>query len=165
MDKTKNPFADDAGNPTDPDRFYIWNMLVYRDITAFMQSDWDSVADDFLRDEFFGLHGHNQPNPDLWTLEFPDLDSYRTEWLRQTEEVKNTQFAEDVQTAIFNATTLNNIEINADRAIARKKFDGTIAKADGTSDVLFWQTLYYCRKIGNQWKLTGFTGYIPYNMQ
>lgn len=157
MDKTINPFH----TTTDPDRHAIWDMLVHRDIHAFVAQDWDMVADDFIADAFFGVHAHNAPNPDNWKISFPTLNDYKTEWLRQASETASTQFAEDLTTGIFNATTLTDIEITGDCAIAHKKFDGTLAKADGTTDVLLWQTLYYCRRVNGKWKLTGFTGYMP----
>jgi hypothetical protein len=30
--------------------------------------------------------------------------------------------------------------------------------------VLNWQTLYFCRRAGGRWKLTGFAGYLPFPM-
>ena len=42
-----------------------------------------------------------------------------------------------------------------------KKFNGTIKKRRGKSDVLKWQTLYFCQLIKNKWKITGFVGYLP----
>ena len=35
------------------------------------------------------------------------------------------------------------------------------SKADGSFDVMKWQTLYYCRLHQGRWKITGFTGYMP----
>jgi hypothetical protein len=153
-----NPF------PNDPDRSAIWEMLVARDIAAFVAADWSMVAADFIEDAFFSLDGGKSDNPDGWTISFPTLAAYRDEWLRQARESQATKYAEDRSIGIHRATTLDHIEINGDVAVAHKKFDGTIAKADGTQDVLNWQTLYYCRRVGGRWKLTGFTGYLPYPM-
>ena len=47
MDHARNPFP-----PGDPDRHAIWNMLVARDIDAFVAADWSMVAGDFVRDGF-----------------------------------------------------------------------------------------------------------------
>lgn len=92
---------------------------------------------------------------------FPSLAAYRDEWLRQARDFAEQAFAEDARTAIFTTTTLEDIEINGDRALARKKFDGGIKKADGSFDVLKWQTVYYCRLHEDRWKICGFTGYLP----
>jgi len=42
-DPFKNPFAE-----TDTARHSIWEMLVTRDIDAFLAADWSQVADDFV---------------------------------------------------------------------------------------------------------------------
>jgi hypothetical protein len=41
-----NPF------PEKTDRWAIWDMLVDRDIRAFVAVDWDMVADDFIEENF-----------------------------------------------------------------------------------------------------------------
>ncbi|MEQ1769493.1 MAG: hypothetical protein ABL879_06595 [Devosia sp.] len=153
-----NPF------PNDPDRGAIWTMLVERDIAAFVAADWNMVENDFIESAFLGIDGGGSDNPDSWRVGFPTLAAYRDEWLRQARESQATKYAEDRATGIHRATTLQHIEISGDIALAHKKFDGTIAKADGTKDILNWQTLYFCRRVGGVWKLTGFAGYLPFPM-
>jgi hypothetical protein len=51
-----------------------------------------------------------------------------------------------------------------DRAVARKKFDGAIARADGGVERLNWQTLYFCRRARGRWRIAGFVGYLPHPM-
>ena len=65
MNKMTNPFTDSQGNVTDTDRHSIWEMLVNRDIHAFVAQDWSMVADDFVEPEFYGIHAHNSNNPDV----------------------------------------------------------------------------------------------------
>jgi hypothetical protein len=151
----QNPF------PTDPDRAAIWEMLVARDIAAFVNADWSMVEGDFIREAFLGINGNAADNPDGWTIGFPTLDVYAAEWLRQAAESAGVTYAEDRRAAIFRATTLRHIEISGDIATAHKKFDGAIARADGGKDVLDWQSLYFCRRLAGIWKLTGFVGYLP----
>jgi ketosteroid isomerase-like protein len=158
MARFPNPF------PNDPDRSAIWTMLVERDIAAFVAGDWGMVADDFVAEQFLGIDGCGSDNPDSWRVGFPTLAAYREEWLRQAAESAKVTYAEDREAAIHRATTLRDIEIAGDIALAHKKFDGTIARADGGKDVLNWQTLYYCRRDNGRWKLTGFTGYLPFPM-
>lgn len=158
--------ASDATNPfpTDADRGAIWTMLVERDIDAFVAADWSMVEDDFVAEGFLGVDAAKAGDPDGWRISFPTLGAYRDEWLRQARDSAAVAYAEDVRAAIHRATTLRQIDIEGDIALAHKKFDGSIAKADGTRDVLHWQTLYFCRRTPAGWKLTGFLGYMPFAM-
>lgn len=156
MKAAANPFAGDK------DREQIWEMLVQRDIEAFVSQDWSLVADDFDETRFLGIHAHNDRDPDKWDAGFPTLANYRDEWLRQAAESAAVEYAEPLADGIFRATNLRVIDITGDVAVARKKFDGTIARKDGTVDRLNWQTLYFCRRDGARWKITGFVGYMAY---
>ena len=155
-DPFKNPFPE-----TDIARHSIWEMLVTRDIDAFLAADWSRVADDFVEDGFLGINASRDANPDNWRLSFPSLAAYRDEWLRQAKDFQTQQFAEDPRHAIFTTTTLEEIEVEGETALVRKKFDGGIRRADGGFDVMKWQTLYYCRLHEGRWKISGFTGYMP----
>ncbi|HRP54440.1 RidA family protein [Agriterribacter sp.] len=152
-----NPFS---GH--DSDRRAIWDMLVYRDIMAFLQEDWAMVADDFIEDGFIGLDAGRIGNPDAWRLGFPTLNAYREEWLRQAAEFKTLAWGEDIEAAMFRVTVLRDVEIKENVAVVHKKFFGSIVKADGSLQPMNWQTLYYCRKVNHAWKITGFTGYMPH---
>lgn len=155
-DPFQNPFAE-----TDSARHSIWEMLVTRDIDAFLAADWSRVADDFVEDGFLGINASRDANPDNWRLSFPSLAAYRDEWLRQAKDFQTQQFAEDPRHAIFTTTTLEEIEVEGETALVRKKFDGGIRRADGGFDVMKWQTLYCCRLHEGRWKISGFTGYMP----
>lgn len=158
MSLSTNPF------PNDADRSAIWTMLVPRDIKAFVNADWSMVEGDFVADDFMGINGNRKDNPDGWTISYPTLADYRDEWIRQAQEGQSVVYAEDQEAGIHRATSLTAIEITGERAVAHKKFDGEIKLADGGVDRLNWQTLYFCRKVDGQWKLTGFVGYLPYPM-
>ncbi|ODA92186.1 hypothetical protein BFX40_04285 [Mesorhizobium sp. SEMIA 3007] len=153
----KNPFP--SG---DADRHALWEMLVRRDIDAFIGQDWSMVEHDFIAESFFGMHAHFLANADAWRLQFPRLEVYRDEWLRQAKETAATKFAEPLREALFRVTNLRDIDVEGDRAVLHKKFDGSVAKADGSVDRLKWQTLYFCRKVEGSWKIAGFVGYMPY---
>lgn len=155
MPPNENPFV------ADPDRRAIWNMLMTRDFDAFLAADWSMVAGDFDVQAFFGLHAHGAANPDAWRLDFPTLGAYRDEWLRQAAETAATVYAEPVRDALFRSVVLDPIELAGDRAVAHKKFDGAIARADGGEDRLSWQTLYFCSKHADVWRITSFVGYMP----
>lgn len=155
-DPFKNPFP-----ATDTARHAIWDMLVSRDIDAFLAANWSMVEGDFIAEGFIGINGHKDADPDNWRLTFPNLDAYRDEWLRQARDFADQDFDEDPRTAIFFTTTLESIEIEGETALVRKKFDGGIKKADGSFDTMRWQTLYFCRLHEGRWKIAGFTGYLP----
>ncbi len=155
-DPFQNPFAE-----TDAARHAIWEMLVPRDIDAFLAADWMMVEGDFISEGFIGVSGHKTPDPDSWTLAFPSLAAYRDEWLKQAREFAAGAYGEDPREAIFRTTTLEEIEIVGETALVRKKFDGGIRLADGKVDPMHWQTLYYCRLHEGRWKICGFTGYLP----
>jgi len=157
MSYDTNPF------PDDPDRSAIWDMLVHRDIDAYLAGNWDAVQDDFIAEGFIGINGNGAGNADRWTLGFAQLEDYRAGWLGGV--VDPADFAEDLRTAIFRATSLDHIDINGDMALAHKKFDGSVERVDGTQMVLKWQSLYYLRRIGGRWKIFGFTGYLPNPMK
>ncbi|MCT8991294.1 hypothetical protein NYR54_13500 [Chelativorans sp. SCAU2101] len=153
----KNPFPEG-----DPDRHFLWEMLVRRDIDAFLAQDWSMVEDDFAADRFFGMHAHFLNDADSWRLQFPRLEIYRDEWLRQAAETAKTEYAEPLRDALFRITNMRDIDVDGDRAVLHKKFNGTVLRADGTVDRLNWQTLYFCARLDGRWKITGFVGYMPH---
>lgn len=154
-----NPFPAD-----DSHRRALWDMLVRRDIDAFLAADWSLVDGDFKRDGFIGLHAGHERDPDRWRLAFGTVEAYRDEWLRQAHETRKVSFAEPLRDAIFRATRLTDIDVNGDVAVLHKKFDGAIKRSDGGSDRLHWQTLYFCARHGDRWRISGFVGYMPYTM-
>lgn len=154
-----NPF------PDDPDRHAIWEMLVQRDITAFVHEDWSMVQEDFIAAEFMGIDAHKKRNPDFWTLKYPTLKSYENEWVRQAGLFKQSTDQSLAESALYAATQMRDIQINGSVAVAHKKFNGTVPGNDGREIQLLWQTLYRCRKVEGVWKITGFTGYLPYTLE
>jgi hypothetical protein len=151
-----NPFADDA------ERHAIWEMLMRRDFVAFVSQDWSMVDPDFLPDEFYAVDGRKQPNPDDWQLRFPDLSSYRTEWLVQAMDFQKIELQGISKLDfLYQSAELRRIDINGRRALAQKKFDGSATTTTGAAIRLSWQTLYSLRKPAAQWKITAFVGYLP----
>ena len=168
MTTQRDPFTNPCPE-TDADRRAIWEMLVPRDIDAFVTADWGRVAGDFIEANFTGVSGNFQPDPQGFTLAFPTLAAYRDEWLRQAQafgaDLAAGRFAGDPRAGIFAATRLEEIEITGTAALVRKKFDGHLAKSDGTADRMNWQTLYICRMEGGRWKIAGFIGYLPHRKE
>lgn len=153
-----NPFA------AEPDRHAIWEMLVARDIEAFLACDWSMVEPDFVADKFMGIDGKSSGNPDDWRISFPTLEAYRNSWLAGAHAFAPRADSAFARAGIFAATTLEDIEITGDSALAHKKFNGKVAMKDGSFDILEWQSVYTLARMGAGWKLTGFIGYLPYPM-
>ncbi len=150
-----NPF------PDDPDRYALWEMLVARDIDAFVRRDWGLVAGDFTEEGFTGLDARLRANPDSWQLIFPTLSAYKAAWLEQAQALTGRISEAALSRALFDATTLRDIDLRGESAVAHKKFDGALHFDDGETSPLSWQTLYFCRKVANVWKISGFVGYLP----
>ncbi|QFU15297.1 Rid family hydrolase [Microvirga thermotolerans] len=151
-----NPFS-----PADTARHAIWEMLVRRDIEAFVAGDWDAHFRDFAADVFFGIDARFSDNPDSWRVTYADIARYREAWLAGAKELKGRIPDEKLRRSIFDLTSLRDIEILGDFALARKKFDGTIRLDDGESVTLRWQTQYFCRQVEGRWRIAGFLGYLP----
>lgn len=158
MTEYNNPFEKGS------DRHEIWKMLVERDIQAFVKQDWNMVAGDFIEEGFTGISANGKTNPDSWVLQYPDLESYKIDWLEQAKILSQTNYQEDVEDALYQATNLRDIEIRGNKALLHKKFDGQITQVDGKVDLINWQTLYQCQKAAGKWKISGFTGYLPFPM-
>lgn len=152
-----NPFSTD-----DTDRYQIWEMLVRRDIDAFLASDWAQVQQDFIEGSFFGINARFRANPDSWRLSFGSVADYASSWLKQSSAFRGRKFKVDPRQSLFEATTLRDIEISGDKALLHKKFDGYLEPEEGNVEPLLWQTLYQCEKdTAGEWKIVGFVGYLP----
>ena len=151
-----NPF------PTDPDRAALWEMLVERDIEAFIACDWERVEPDFLADAFYAIDAGKQANPDGWRLSFPTLSAYRDAWLKSARDMRGRIALERVRKETLAATTLLEIDIEGDLALLHKKFNGDFLLDDGEPVSLHWRTAYQCRKVDGRWRIVGFVGYLPY---
>jgi hypothetical protein len=152
-----NPFGAD-----DPDRRALWDMLVARDIEAFVAGDFERVAGDFDPDRFATVTAAGRPDPDSWTLALTEIEDYRAEWLRQSEQFRRD--FDDPAAVLHAATTLDQIEIKGQHALAHKRFDYVARTRSGTPVPLRWRTLYQCRRPENdpaRWRITGFIGFLP----
>ena len=152
-----NPFP-----TTDTDRHALWTMLVKRDIDAFVDQNWELIADDFIETGFTAINASGSINPDSWRLPFATLDDYRQGWLEQARQLNAHCDSHTLQQTLYGATILHDVEVNGDAAIVHKKFDGEVVATNGERIPLKWQTIYHCTKIDGRWKIRGFVGYLPY---
>jgi hypothetical protein len=62
-----NPF------PHDSERHELWEMVIHRDIKAFMAKGWNLMKREFIEEGFFGIDGRLLMSIDSWRLTFPNL--------------------------------------------------------------------------------------------
>ena len=122
-----NPFS-----TMDKDRYTIWEKVVHTDIDAFIAQDWSMCENDFIEENFIGIDAKKSANPDSWNLSYDSLNAYKTDWLKQAKDFANTKYKDDKRKALFDATTLRDIDIKGESALIHKKFDGNITKEDGS---------------------------------
>lgn len=154
----------EACNPFDvtDERYAMWEGLARRDFEAFLAQDWSITASDFCAAEFVGYDACKTSNPDHWRLRFPSLADYRNEWLRQAKEFAAVELCGVSKLDfLFRALVLRDIEICGARAIARKKFHGSAETSKGDTLRLCWQSMFFLKKSGERWLVTGFVGYLP----
>tara|TARA_A100001011_G_C14283645_1_gene832655 strand:+ start:35 stop:910 length:876 start_codon:yes stop_codon:yes gene_type:complete len=156
-----NPFDKEK----ERDKSQLWEMLVQKDSLAFANQDWDMVKDDFVTDQFMGVHANFESNPDLWKISFPNLKLYQKEWLNQAKEFACEGWIENPYDILIKITYLDEIEISGDKALLHKKFSGFAEKTKGEKVSFSWQTIYRCVKIDGKWMISGFTGYLPLNVK
>jgi enamine deaminase RidA (YjgF/YER057c/UK114 family) len=143
----------------DADRAELWEMIVRRDIEAYVDADWERVAADFDAASFVAVEGGGSFDPDAWRLGYPGLDAYRARWLEgaAADRARALDPAADFAAATF----LDAIEIDGDRALVHKRFDGPLRLRDGGLHQLAWRTIYLCRRIAERWRIVGFVGFLP----
>ncbi len=151
-------------NPFDginQDHAALWTMLVHDDIEAFIRCDWDAHARDFVPSGFFGINAGSSGDPAQWGAAFPSLEAYRSNWVGFAEASAGRSPPQVLREAHFKASTLNKIEINGDFAFCLKSFNGSVSFSDGTTERLFWETSYFCRKLDGRWHIAAFIGFMP----
>jgi len=152
-----NPFP-----ATDPVRRGLWEMLVTRDFVSFLAGDWSAMEPDFWAAGFLGIDARGSLDPARWTLAYPTVESYRDEWLRQARQFARYEFESvDKLDFLYASSRLDRIEIEGDRALAHKKFDGSATTVDGQEVVLRFQSIFQLARIEDRWKIAGFVGYLP----
>jgi hypothetical protein len=104
----------------------------------------------------------NSTNPTDWQIAFPTLESYRDNWLKASQEFRAKSFVGlSTLEALYARCSIYEININANRALAIKKFTGRVECLDGTSISGDRQTVYRLHKINGDWKIVGFIGFLP----
>jgi hypothetical protein len=157
MSTPTNPFPE-----SDADRWEIWQQLIIADSEAFAENNWKLIEDYFDWDNFEGVRAMNSPNPADWQIVFPNLQSYRDNWLSaSTEFCKKKFIGHTTLEALYARCSLNQIIINESRALAIKKFTGRVECQDGSNISGDRQTLYRLHRISSRWKIVGFIGFLP----
>ncbi|AHG50225.1 hypothetical protein RLEG12_01065 (plasmid) [Rhizobium leguminosarum bv. trifolii CB782] len=157
MSHDSNPFSS-----SDQDRHEIWEMLVRKDVDGFVNEDWSDFGRSFKNNGFCGLDAKGSLNPADWQVRFPTVEAYRDAWLEDASRSAATAYAEDRREALFRATNMLDIRVEGYTATARKTFDDAIALQGGGSQKLNWQSVFFCTKDADGWKITGFVGFLPF---
>ncbi|WP_259666388.1 MULTISPECIES: hypothetical protein [Rhizobium] len=157
MPYDSNPFPS-----SDQDRRAIWEMLVRKDVDGFVNEDWAIFGRAFKHDGFCGLDAKGSLDPSNWQLRFPTVDLYKDAWLEDAGRAAATAYAEDRRAALFRATNMLDIRVHGHTATARKTFDDAIALLGGGAQKLNWQSVFFCAKDEDGWKITGFVGFLPF---
>ena len=89
------------------------------------------VEDDFTSEGFIGVDAGKRENVDTWELKYPSLEAYKVEWLSQAKDFSKMKLTEDKLDAFYRVTDMQQIEIQDDVALLRKKFKGSFTKKMG----------------------------------
>jgi hypothetical protein len=153
MDIFTNPY-------TQTDYFDIWEMLIKRDFEGFLSQNWKLIEDDFSGDSFFGIDYSKSKNPDNWKLTFSTLEQYKQSWLKDSIDFSQISFSSSPRNILYECSKLENWDIQHDKAIVQKVFDGEIPILNGGAIQLKWRSIFMLKKIEDTWKIHGFVGYI-----
>ena len=139
----------------------IWQVLMYNDFVAFCTQDWSIIADDFIKENFFGIDGKLSSNKMNWSLTYNSLEAYQKDWIQQSIDFNKKTFLENPLDVLFKTTKLSKIEIIDNSALVHKEFNGTFLLKDEKPIELNWISLFVLRKVNENWKIASFTGYLP----
>jgi hypothetical protein len=161
-DATNNSMINPFDPASEPDRHFIWHRLIAVDSDAFALGDWSMIENDFDGEQFEGIRCNESSNPDDWTIAFSRLEQYRDGWLVASREFLTKRFDGFThREAVYHRTHLTQIDIAGDRAVAHKKFSGTVALIGGSTLSGSRQTLYRLHRRHGVWKIVGFLGQLP----
>jgi hypothetical protein len=157
-----NPF--DAARDTD--RHHIWQRLVAADSDAFVLGDFSLIQADFDAAAFEGIRCNHSADPDRWELSVATLDEYKKGWLAASKEFLARRFVGiSHREAVYRRCRIDRIDIRGDRAVAHKKFSGTLALENNETLSGSRQTLYRLHRPrggdARAWKVVGFLGQLP----
>ncbi len=144
---------------TAEDRIAISDMLLWRDVSAFVRGDWEAVESDFDPAVFVGYAGRDGDGLP-WQIAYPTLEHYRDDWLEQSRSMRAGGYP-DLERQLLQVQRLASIEVNGQHALVHKVFDGELHGPSSTLS-LNWHTYYFLRRgeAPLAWLITGFAGYL-----
>lgn len=140
------------------DERLISELLIDRDVAAFVAADWDTASRDFDPAAFTGYSGEGGTA----RVTFPSLDSYGRSWVSQAAAFDGVP-AEALARQLHAVQHLESIDVAEGRALATKVFAGWVDLPGGERTRLDWTTYYFLRfdEPEGRWLITGFLGYLP----
>ena len=139
----------------------IWKCLIHRDFLAFAKADWSIIESDFIATDFYGLSANHQSDKSKWTLQYPNLESYKTAWLKEAQSFQDKEVIGGLFETLMDIGKLTKMEIVDNLAIITKVFDGKCSIQNGHDIDLKWTSFFTMRKHNTGWKIESFVGYIP----
>jgi hypothetical protein len=155
MLKNLNPFT-----PDNEDQFEIWDLLIRRDFEAFLRQDWEAIASDYLADGFYGLDFKKSPIESDWKLGYANLETYRKEWIRESERFKQISFMVNPRNILYECCRLEHWQIMDSKCSVHKVFNGSIPVHKADPILLRWRSIFLLQRNNYKWKVTGFVGYM-----
>lgn len=145
------------GDGARDDRAVIEEILIRRDVEAFVAGDWSAAALDFDTERFAGYSGRDGG---MWQLAYPTLDAYAQDWSEQSKTLRQ-KVTGDLAAQLLRVQRLSEIKVHGDHALVVKDFSGHLDGAGGPIET-DWRTYYFLRRVDDSdWKITGFVGYLP----
>lgn len=161
-----DPLANPYDVAADADRHALWQTLIARDSDAFVAANWALCDSDFSYDRFEGISAHGSFDPLNWTLRYPTVESYRDDWLDMAKRFLKIPLAEvSHRELLYRMQRFAKVEISGDRAIVWKQFSADEPLTNGDRYNISAQSVYRLHRIDNQWRIVGFVGYLPMELQ
>lgn len=150
----KNPYSNNTAE------YKFWEILIKNDFEAFCTRNWKMIEADFIKEGFFGIDGKKSVNKLDWCLTYNSLESYKNDWINQSEAFNLKDFDCNPLDVLYNTTKLSRLEIKGDIALVHKEFNGRFDIKNEDPIILDWISLFVLRKIEGNWKIANFTGYL-----
>ncbi|MCY4291865.1 MAG: hypothetical protein OXC72_08925 [Roseovarius sp.] len=136
-------------------------LMVADDIEAFVSRDRDANAGDIREPALFGINADGAGGPANWSLEFPDLDSYRKGWLGFARTSAEKSAPDRLGSRHHRASKPIDMQLGGDVATCLKSFANAFMHDDGSPEIMHWQTQYMCRRVQGKSNIWSFADHLP----
>ncbi|BBM89703.1 hypothetical protein COTS27_01410 [Spirochaetota bacterium] len=152
----KNPYDEDS------DRHVLWELLVRDWIEAMLAEDFSKIEQHFVKENFWTLDAAGNMHLDSWRINYTDFLTYKKNWTTNIQGFIAMIDSAKARLSLYKASMLRDIEIKGDLATVHMKFNGNIPTKNGPPMHIEWRTLYWLRKLHNEWKIASFVENLPF---